>query len=242
MSYESGEEDEVFIDDDLHGIHLDQDELGIRLGRGIPKGSIVLIEGEEGSGRSVISQRLCYGFLCNDCSVTYVSTELTMRDFIDQMYSLNYKIDKYLIGNKLQYFPVFPLIGTTKSRTDFLDKLIKSPILYEKDILFIDTLSSLTNNSMNEAESIRFLEFLKKLVKLDKTIIMAVEASQKGINPIRLTSDIYIALKMRSTRTEISRILQVKRYLRARNQVDEIIRFRIEPRTGLVIEITEVSG
>ncbi|OPX58290.1 MAG: flagellar accessory protein FlaH [Methanomassiliicoccales archaeon PtaB.Bin215] len=119
----------------VHEIGINSDELGKRLGGGIPKGSIVLIEGQEGSGRSVLSQRLCYGLLSNATEVTFVNTEQTMKQFIDQMYSLNYRIDRHLISGNLQYFPVYPLLGSQAARKGFLDKLMGSPVLYDKQAL-----------------------------------------------------------------------------------------------------------
>ena len=64
---------------DLFGIHLKADELAARMGGGLPRGSTMLIEGAEGSGRSAMCQRLLYGLLQNGHSATFVSTELTLR-------------------------------------------------------------------------------------------------------------------------------------------------------------------
>ena len=74
----------------LYGFELERDGLNRSLGEGFPKGIIGLTMGEYGSGKSAIMQRLCYGFLQNGVTVTYVSTELTTKGFIDQMKSLEY--------------------------------------------------------------------------------------------------------------------------------------------------------
>ena len=42
------------VDKDLFSIALKQDELGEKLGKGIPRGTSMLLEGEIGSGRSVL--------------------------------------------------------------------------------------------------------------------------------------------------------------------------------------------
>lgn len=227
---------------DLFGIHLKQDELSLKLGGGIPKGSTVLIEGVEGSGRSVLCQRLLYGILSNGHTATYVSTELTIRDFIDQMYSLDYKIGQYLIRGELQYFPVYPLLGRSRSRTDFLDKLISSPQLYSKDILFIDSLSTLTKDSLTNENCVGLMGFLKKQTKLNKTIVMTVDEACKSAEPLRQAADIYLSIKMKQSSQGIIRLVNVLRYQRAKHRIDDTMRIRIEPGIGLVIEITEVSG
>jgi archaellum biogenesis ATPase FlaH len=61
------------------------------------------------------------------------------------------------------------------------------------------------------------------------------------LEPVRLSADVYLNLEMRN-KGGISREIQVKRFLRARGQVEEQMRYRIEPRSGMVIEITDVSG
>ncbi|MBI0584383.1 MAG: hypothetical protein ISF22_09180 [Methanomassiliicoccus sp.] len=227
---------------DLFGIHLKQDELALKLGGGIPRGSTMLIEGAEGSGRSALCQRILYGLLQNGHTATFVSTELTLRDFIDQMYSLDYKVDKSLIKGDLHYYPVYPLLSNSRPRSDFLDKLMSSPRLYDRDVLFIDSLTTLTKDSLSEANCIRLMGFLKKQMKLDKTIIMTADESCRAADPLRQAVDIYLSIKMRPTSQEMVRTVNILRYQRAKHRVDDTMRIRIEPGIGLVIEITEVSG
>lgn len=228
--------------EDVHEIGITSDELGKRLGGGIPKGSIVLIEGQEGSGRSVISQRLSYGLLSNGTDVTFVNTEQTMKQFIDQMYSLNYRIDKYLISGHLQYFPVYPLLGNQAARKGFLDKLMGSPVLYDKQVLIVDSLSSLLGDEMRPQRMLQLMGFLKKQARLDKTIILTVEKGIEALEPLRLGSDIYLSLDLKHSGGGLLRTVEVKRFLRARGNVDDVLAYRVEPRSGLVIEITEVAG
>lgn len=228
--------------DDVHDFHIPSDELGKRLGGGIPKGSIVLIEGEEGSGRSVLSQRFCYGMLCNGSQVTFVNTEQTMKQFIDQMYSLNYRIDRHLIAGQLQFFPVYPLLGSQAVRQGFMDKLMNSPVLYDKEVLIVDSLSSLIGDELNGENCLKLMGFLKKQARLDKTIILTVERGAPSLEPLRLGSDIYLSLNTKHSGGGLLKTVEVKRFLRARGNVDDVLSYRVEPRSGLVIEITEVAG
>jgi flagellar protein FlaH len=228
--------------DHVYGIGLERDELAGRLGGGLPKGAIVLIEGEEGSGRSVISQRMAYGLLRSGHTVSYISTEMTMKDFIDQMYSLEYRIGEFLPNLRLLYIPVYPLIGKTMPREDFLDKLMKSPQLYRNDVVFIDSLSTLGNKQLDEQNCNILLGLFKKLVGIGKTMVLTIENGQEALDPLRLASDVYLVLRSGLVGEEISRTVNVKRYIRARGKVNDVIRYRIEPNIGLVIELTEVSG
>jgi flagellar protein FlaH len=228
--------------EDIFSIHIKQDELAKRLGGGLPRGAIVLIEGVEGSGRSVLCQRLAYGTLNNGASVTYISTELTMREFIDQMYSLSYKISDHLISGKLVFVPVYPLLGNSRPRGDFLSKLVNTPNLYDRDLLIVDTISALAQDKLDQESGMALVAFLKKMARLGKTIVLSGEPSFAGLASVRLAADVYLSLDMKVTGGGINRTVGVKRFLRARMEVGESFRYRIEPKVGMVIEITEVSG
>ncbi|MFA7342528.1 MAG: ATPase domain-containing protein, partial [Candidatus Methanomethylophilaceae archaeon] len=108
---------------DFLPVHLPRDEFAKKIGLGLPSSSLALIEGEEGSGRSVVSQRLTYGLLENGFSVTYISTELTLKDFINQMYSMKYHIGPYLINTRLKFIPVLPIVGDQMPRQGYLQTL-----------------------------------------------------------------------------------------------------------------------
>jgi len=77
-------------------IEIESDELHRKIGVGIPKGALMLIEGEDGSGKSIVCQRLLYGFLKNGHTVTYICSEMTMKDFISQMKSIEYRIHEFI--------------------------------------------------------------------------------------------------------------------------------------------------
>jgi len=81
----------------------DRDRLNKELGGGIPRGSIVLIEGDYGAGKSALSQRFSYGLVEEGASATLMSTELTVRGFIDQMHSLEYDVVRPLLNEQLLF-------------------------------------------------------------------------------------------------------------------------------------------
>lgn len=229
--------------DDVYRIAIKGDELHAKLGGGLPKGCICLIEGEEGSGRSVLSQRLLYGMLMDGRSASFISTEMTIRDFIDQMYSINYRVDKYLLSRKLDFFPVYPLIGNAvQTRDNFLDKMMTSQALYRNDLLFVDSMSTLVKSNFSENGTTRLLGFLKKLTRENKSIVLTAEKGHAALEPLRLASDVYIALEVRHIAGSQVRVIQIKRFSRARGEVGDTVRYRIEAGVGMIIEITEVSG
>jgi len=128
---------------DVYDITLERDELTRSIGGGLPKNSIVLIEGPDGTGKSIIAQRFCYGLVNNGISVTYVGTEFSTMEFVKQMSSLNYSVEDFLLNDKLLYIPMFPYYGNVKLHPDFIDRLFKAKKLYDKEVVFFDSLSFL---------------------------------------------------------------------------------------------------
>ncbi len=229
----------------MYSIKIDRDELHSKIGGGFPEGSLVLIEGEYGSGKSALTQRFAYGFLLNGYSVTIISTELTVRDFIKQMYSLNYPIAGFLLRNRLLFIPVYPIMGKIRNRQDFLGRLMASPQLFKTDIIIIDTLSALVKASLNaETRAIQLLSFFKKITAMDRTIILTVESGvidDKIMAPFRATADVYMETKINKIGNIVNRLAFVRRYSNAPSRVDNTIAFRVESGTGIILEIMAVS-
>jgi flagellar protein FlaH len=226
----------------LYSIKLEREEFHKRLGGGIPYGSLVLINGEEGSGKSIICQRLTYGFLKNNISVAYVSTQYTTTEFLNQMNSLNYKITHDLINNSLRFVPVYPLIGEVKTREDFAQRLMQAESLFEKDITIIDAFSSLIKYSISSASAIiELLGFFKKMIGGGKSIILTVNGKDipaELMKEIELSSTLSVGTETRKGEEEIKRVMIIKKYTGALGDFFEVTAFRVVPNVGLVIEIS----
>ena len=229
----------------MYRIKLERDELHSRFGGGIPEGTLMLLEGENGSGKSALTQRLAYGFLMNGHTVTIISTELTVRDFIKQMYSLNYPIASFLLRNRLVFVPVYPIIGNLRNRKDFLGRLMNAPELFKTDIVIIDTLSALVKVSLNvETRSEQLLAFFKRLMALDRTIILTVEKGvmrEEILAPFRAAAQVYIETSINKIGGMVNRVAFIRRFANAQGRIENSIVFRVEAGTGLILEIMAVS-
>lgn len=223
---------------------IERDGLHRNLGAGFPKGSVGLLEGKYGAGKSAILQRLTYGFLKNGVTVTYISTELTTKGFIEQMKSLDYPITPYLLNRDLLYVPVFPLIGEAVPRQQFLDKLMDTRELYEREITIVDTFSSLVKSDLRGQRAIQVLAFFKKLAGLNRTVLLSVDPvdiDEKTMAPLRTDSDIYLSISMGTIEGSTVRALNVNRFGGSLEPVGDSIGFRIEPKIGFIIDITTVA-
>ena len=126
---------------DILSIGLEgHDQLNAELGGGFPPGSIVLMEGDYGAGKSALSQRFSYGFTQEDTTVTYLSTELTVSGFIDQMHSLSYDVTSELLEEQLLFLSAdFDSGGALrgnedKERKELLKRLMDAEAMWEPDV------------------------------------------------------------------------------------------------------------
>ena len=223
---------------------FERDGLHRHLGGGLPKGTLIVLSGGVGSGKSALIQRLAYGLLLHRQSMTLISTETTTKGFLDQMDSLDYPVKKHVMDGTLRFVPVFPLIGKAKKRTDFLQRLMKTPSLFETEVIAIDTFSALVMNDIDEARSISTISFLKKITGRNKTIILTIDPLDlppEIIGPFRSVADILIELKTQIVEGEMEHLFYVTRYSHAHGPVSTAVGFRIEPRAGFIVDITTVS-
>jgi flagellar protein FlaH len=223
---------------------FERDGLHRHLGGGLPKGTLAILSGGVGSGKSALIQRLVYGMLLHQHSITLISTETTTKGFLDQMESLDYPIKKYLLEGKIRFVPVFPLIGQAKKRTDFLQRLMSTPALFETEVIIIDTFSALVMNDIDESRSLSTISFLKKITGKSRTVIMSIDPTDlppEIMSPFRSVADILIELKTDIIEGEMEHIFYVTRYSHALGPVSTAVGFRIEPRAGFIVDITSVS-
>jgi len=221
-------------------VELERDELGRRIG-GLPKGALMLVEGPDTYGKSIIAQRLVFSLLENNIPCTYISTELSTREFIKQMASVGYDIKDYILNGKLVYIPMFPIYGNVELQKGFIDRLMDAKELYESSVVVFDTFSYLLLKEVDSEE--RFfdiMDFFKRLANMEKTIIFTVDPNhlnQKFLNMVRSGCDIYFEIKMKTLGGERRRYINVNRFRRSEAPVRQVIPFRAEEGEGFIIDI-----
>ncbi|MBD3209215.1 AAA family ATPase [Candidatus Woesearchaeota archaeon] len=222
-------------------ITLERDELSRNLGGGIPRNSLILLEGEDGSGKSIIAQRLVYAMVEHRTTVTYISTELNTMTFVEQMDSMDYDIKKALLNGDLLFIPMFPLLGYTSLDPDFFNNLLDNKELFRSEVIVFDTLSFLlVHKTMNHKQAFNVINLLKRFTALGKTIIFCVD--DKHLNETFLTllrgvCDIYMTVAVKSFAGQSVRVISTHRFKRPEASFITNIPFKIEPGKGLTIEI-----
>lgn len=222
---------------------LSRDELHKFMGGGeVSSSSIILIEGDFSSGKSVVTQRLAYGFLKNGATITYVSTDMTTKEFIRQMFSFNYDIVEYLISRDLLFIPVIPAVGGHATSSGHLRRLMQAGHLFQNDIFILDSLSNfLSPEEQTEKAVFNFIVFLKRVSNLNKMVILTLNPAMVSTDltsALEGISDIYLELSAEKLMGSIKHKITVKKFKGAARRVTDMIRFRIEPNFGLVVDIS----
>lgn len=225
-----------------YSIELERDELNRYFGGGIPKSSMILIEGVDGAGKSMLCQRFTYALLKQGVNITYLSTELNTLDFIKQLDSVNYGIKKYMLDRQLLFLTMIPFLGKVQfGEEDFLDKIIGESKIFSSDIVIFDTLSFLLIKKGDTDEVyFKIVNFFRSLNNLNKTVLFTIDPThldEKFLTLLRSVVDLYINVSVSNFAGETVRIMDVKRFKRPNDVYMNKIPFRVEPREGLIIEI-----
>jgi flagellar protein FlaH len=239
----------------------EHDRLEKELGGGLPKGAIVLIEGDYGAGKSVLTQRFTYGFNTEDVVTTLVSTELGVKSFLDQMHSLTYDIVKPLLNEEVLFIPAeIDASGTLTGGTDeqerkqLLKLMMEAETMWEADVIMIDTFDAILRNDpkfealirQNEERqaALEIISFFRDLTTKGKTILLTVDPStvdEEAIGPFRSIADVYLQLEMVEVGNDVRRNIFTKRFAGMGEQVGDRIGFSVRSGIGIVIESRSVA-
>jgi flagellar protein FlaH len=250
--------------DNLYSLGLeDHDRLNHELGGGIPRGSIVLVEGDYGAGKSAMSQRFSYGLCETGHSVTLLSTELTVSGFIDQMHSLSYSVEEHLLDERLLFLHAYVDTGggrltTTEdeegNRKELLNRLMNAEAMWQADVIVIDTFDAILRNDpkfealirQNEERqaALEIISFFRDLVSQGQVIVLTVDPStvdEEAIGPFRAIADVFMELQMVEVGNDVRRNISVKRFAGMGEQVGDTIGFSVRADAGIVIESRSVA-
>ncbi|WP_049907115.1 ATPase domain-containing protein [Halovivax asiaticus] len=224
------------------------DRVESAFGGGIPQGSIVLVEGEDGAGKSAISQRFSYGMAEEDVYVTYISTELASWEFVQQMHSLSYDVVDHLLGEQLLFLHADIDTHNDGQQRELLTRFTEATTLWQADVVFVDSLSALLRNDpryeavagTGDEDHVlqRLVSFLRSVTEQDKTVIFTVDPTSVGddaLRPLRNVVDVYFQLETSSVGQEIRRNVRVRRFQNMKNPVDDSIGYTVQQGRGLSI-------
>ncbi len=223
----------------------EKDGFAQRFGKEIPDGTLIFIEGKEGTGKSIFCQRFCYSLLKNGSTCSYVSTQYTIKSFLRQVASVAYDMRNYLIRGKLFFISTEVMLAETKPKNTFMEGLTTCKKLFDPDIIFIDSLSTLLNESLNEDNLIELTNFFNRLKGSGKTIWITGnpnEWSNRIHSAFQMICDIHFKITRESMPgVGIVHNIYLEKFNGARHKYEPLTTFSVRPNVGLTIETSGVA-
>ena len=229
--------------EDGYEFTLEQDSLSNAMGARLPNRSLWMIQGEVGSGKSLISQRLSYGLLENGSKVLVVTTELTTRGWIEQMESIGYPVTDFIASGKLMVFSRFGVIAEAKQGVDLFD-VLESGAIEKSDVVVVDSASALMPEGLEPSQHLATLQKLRKVCSESRSLLLTIDPSEmdgKLLHKLRSTCEVLLDMNAGFVGGEIKRTIVVTRFLRAAGPVQASVGWRVEPYMGFIVDITAVS-
>jgi flagellar protein FlaH len=214
------------------------------LGGGLKENSLVVIEGEAGTGKSVISEHIAYGVLRGrDTKVAYYSTEYNARALMEQMGSLGLDVDRDVVTDRLRVYRVGtgPVIKDgPKALQGLLNHMAGIP--EEFQLIFFDSPSWFMTHA-DPMIKIDFLHVCKEFCDAGRTMVLVIDThvfETRSLARAFAVSDYYLQLRNFDTVLETGQMdlrvvkrLQVSKLGGINRQGSEEIKFEIKPKVGI---------
>lgn len=219
-------------------ISLGQIEIDDKMGGGLPPGSLTLIEGQSGAGKSVLAQQLICSSLNSQYNVKLFTTENTVKSLIKQMDSLNLDITDYFLLSKLKIHPL--KVERDQRDTKDLLKLLFRAIQRERhySLVVLDAITCFVNYDNVDGSVITFFEDCRSLCDEGMTIISVIHSHAQDTNTmmrLRSACDCNLRLRIEQMGDQLVKMLEVSKVRGAQKNTGNIISFDIEPKWGIRI-------
>ena len=221
-------------------------DIAYALGGGIKENSLIIIEGEAKTGKSVFSQHIAYGILHSKGSaVAYYSSDYNSETLSAQMDSMALKTGHALATDCLRIYKMGAanvLRDPEKSLQLIIDHITALPIRFK--LIIVDSPSQIMI-PLNRMAKIDFLQTCKELCEQGRSIILALDThvfESKTQMRAYAMSDYYLRLKSQDMMlgkgqidTRVIKSLDVTKLGGIERWGQESIRFEIKPRIGIQI-------
>jgi flagellar protein FlaH len=217
-------------------------ELDSKMGGGIPVGSLTLIEGSSGAGKSVLTQQITWGSLKEGFTVALFSSENTVKSLVRQMQSLDLDILDFLLLGRLRVYPMELARLRAQAPLVLLEAIRRET---ECEAVIIDSLTSAIAPLPAEA-SLRFFEECKQLCATGKTILIILHdevVSTDVLVRMRSMCDAHLRLRTEDDGKRVLKLLEVSKVRGGGSTTGAIVSFDVEPGWGMrVVPVNKVKG
>lgn len=210
-----------------------------KLADGLPLESLTLIEGENDTGKSVITQQIIWGGLKAGMDVDIYTSENTSKSFLSQMKSMSLDISDYFAWGHLRIYPMHT-IGFEwgeEEMNGILRRIIAHMRESKASVIIIDSLTLLTE-STNSSDLLAFLTNCKTLVDTGKTILITLHTyafEEDTLVRIRSICDAHLMMKRSLVGQKYVMVMEVVKIRGARRTTGNIVSFEVHPGFGMKI-------
>ena len=238
-----------------HGyLYTRVNEIDTELSGGIVSGSLVFMEGNAKTGKSIVCQYLAHNAMRYDGrSVAYYNTRFAVREVIDKMEALKLPVTDEFLADRLRIFPMDVPKGAESVQeycrilTDHISALPE-----RFGLVIIDGITAIMN-ALDPVTTMDFLYVCKQLCNEAKSIVLVCDshAIKKGIiSKVTLVVDSFLRFRSEYRRlnpdmvdNRLIRIMNVEKLNSIEQQPRTGVKFDIDPDTGLeILPITEMAA
>ena len=212
-------------------------ELDRRLGGGIPYRTLMLIEGQEASGKSTFAQQLIWGALNSGEKACVYTTEQNVQSLIRQMSSLGQDVADFFLLHELEIFPI--TVASDSSSPVRLFNQLSAHMATQSNarMIVIDALTTFVSHAGGDQIQ-DFFAGCKELCEDGQVIACTVHSSafEEGfLMRVRSISDAYIRLQVTASGTSLVKSMEVAKIRGAELKTGNITGFEVEPGFGIRI-------
>ena len=215
--------------------------LDLRLGGGFPHPSYMIIEGDNGSGKTAVVQQIIYGALSEGLSSLVVTTERSVKEFLDDASEIQIDLSNYFIEGALRIYAanLRNLRWSSLTNSKVLDLL--SNFFEERsvdyDLIIVDSLTHLIHGVWL-GKVLNFFKNLRFLVRRGNTLVLTlhpkilpedIRAKVVGI------SDVYVSLGLVDVGGKTYKILNLIKMKGFNAGADSSIIFDVDPALGIKV-------
>ncbi|HIQ10927.1 MAG TPA: ATPase [Pyrodictium sp.] len=226
---------------DVDLIATGNEELDSRLGGGLPAPNLLLIEGPRGSGKTILVQQIVYGSLKSGCRVLVISTELGVRDYLNQSKMVSLDVRKWYLKGMLEI--ITPYSSRFKWSRGLIESLADRLIWFLErfshafKVIAIDSITHFATN-MHEIELMNFFVELRRVAWRGKLVVATLHSdilSEKLVTKLVALADSYFKLDFAEIGGRSVRVINVVKLRGTPGVPESSIAFEVDPSFGVKV-------
>jgi len=236
------------IKDEIETLKIENPELERLIG-GIPIPSLILVEGENDTGKSVLIQHFVWSALKQGKKVSYITTENTIRSLLDQMKNLTWDVTTFFLQGRLRILPLhIKEVNWNEEVAKYFLLTLMSYIKVADDsqVVVIDSLSYIMTFA-NVKDTLSFFSEARNLVDQErKCMLMSIHPfvlDSNMMTRIRSICDGHITLVKKLMGGNTVRMVEVAKMRGAKKSTSNLISFEVDPNFGIrVVPISQARA